>query len=52
MEDEIGVIKLSGKDFQIRYFASMVTKKILGMHMATQNPTTQQIEVIEVFYQK
>ena len=51
MEDNIGVIKLDGKEYQLRYFASKETKKILGMHMVCQHPSTKQMEVIEVFYQ-
>jgi len=51
MEDNFGVLKLDGKEFQIRYFASKETKKLIGMQMVVQHPSTKQTEVIEVFYQ-
>ncbi len=50
-EDEIGICTLNGKEFQIRYFVSKETKKVIGMHMVVQNDVSKQMEVIEVFYQ-
>ncbi len=49
-EAQVGIYSLNGRKFQLRYFISLKTRRIIGMHMVSVSEDLKIAELIEVFF--